>query len=191
MVWVAVTGSSMDWQSIISSATTRDLAIGVLGGLIVLALERFFVLVVLPIYRGRTQRLPNFDGTIWNGFSDDEAHSGEAHSSLKIKQTGNKIFAEVTRTVKNGQRKFKYTGTMYGSQIVLEFFDEQGPGLIVGTMVLHIGSDLRTLRGASTYFHHDKGKVVSSFRTYRRVDGPTEPASTSLAPINCSGSDVI
>lgn len=160
----------MDLQAILSHPMTRDLSIGVIGGLIVLALERFFVLVVLPIYRGRTQRLPNFDGTTWEGFSDDEPHSEKAHSTLKIKQTGNKISAEVARIVRNGERKFRYTGTMYGSQIVLEFFDEQGPGLIVGTMVLHIGSDLRTLRGASTYFHHDKGKVVSTFRTYRRVD---------------------
>lgn len=160
----------MDWQVIFSNPTTRDLTIGVLGGLIVLALERVFILVILPIYRGRTQRLPDFDGTRWKGFSDDEVYSEESHSTLKIKQTGNKISAEILRTVRNGERKFKYIGTMYGSQIVLEFFDEQGPGLIVGAMVLHIGSDLRTLRGASTYFHHDKGKVISSFRTYKRVD---------------------
>lgn len=97
----------MDWQAITSNPTTRDLAIGVLGGLIVLALERIFVLVILPIYRGRTQRLPNFDGTTWKGFSDDEAYSEEAHSTLKIKQTGNKVSAEVARTVRNGERKFR------------------------------------------------------------------------------------
>lgn len=73
---------------------------------------------------------------------------------------------------------------MHGSQIVLEFFDEQGPGLILGTMVLHIGSDLRTLRGASTYFHHDKGRVISSLRKYKRVDDNAPQTSTSPAAID-------
>ncbi len=176
-------------QSIFSIPIVGDLIIGVLGGIIVIIVQYLFLSFILPIYRGKSQQLPNFDNSYWLGYSDEVGLASKAHSKLTIHQIGNKINAEVTRIVKNGERKFKYTGSIYGGQIVLEFFDEQGPGLIVGTMVLHIGSDLRTLRGASTYFHHDKGRVVSTFRTYRRQEKP--PVQRGGEYVSCDLSSAI
>ncbi|MEO0545412.1 MAG: hypothetical protein AAF035_00550 [Pseudomonadota bacterium] len=153
----------------LSNSILHDLIIGISGGLIVIIIERAFSLFILPIYQKKVQNLPNFDNTKWLGYSDDERFKDKSQSTLHIRQVGNRISATAVRQVKAGERTFKYKGRMYGGQIILEFFDEEGPGLIVGTMVLHVGSDLKTLRGASTYFHHDKGRVVSTFRTFKRV----------------------
>lgn len=146
-----------------------DIIIAIVGGVLVLLVQHIFVSRVRPLYLRYTQHLPNFNNTVWNGFSDERPSSGQANTVFEIKQFGNKIRAKATRHVKSRIRTFHYRGTMYSGQIILEFYDAEGPGLIVGTTVLHIGSDLRTLRGASTYFHHDKGRVVATYSTYRRT----------------------
>ena len=52
---------------------------------------------------------------------------------------------------------------------VLFFEDKQGRGYIVGTVVLYLSGDLRTLVGRSTYYDHTKKQVVSTSREYRRM----------------------
>ncbi|MGV6804084.1 MAG: hypothetical protein ACWA49_07750 [Ruegeria sp.] len=147
----------------------KEWVVAIFGGLAVLSVQKGFSDFIIPIYKGKVEKLPNFNKTEWRGYPDNNELDGEPTSTLTIRQRGNKINAKIVRDAGKGIRNFHYSGKMYGNQIVLEFFDEQGPGYIVGTMVLHIGSDLRTLRGASTFVHQDKSRVVSYFSTYKRV----------------------
>jgi hypothetical protein len=50
---------------------------------------------------------------------------------------------------------------------VLFFEERAGRGVIVGTMVLYLSGNLRTLTGRTTYYHHTKKSVVSALREFR------------------------
>ena len=109
--------------------------------------------------------VPNLSGT-WAGYRPEQ--SNEQISVLEIRQYGSFVQATVRR--QDEPREFAYEGRLTSGQLVLFFEDTQGVGYIVGTMVLHLSGDLRTLEGRTAYYNHDKREVMSSARVYRRVD---------------------
>lgn len=113
------------------------------------------------------QGLPDLSGE-WAGFSPDGPTPSVQNSVLTIEQHGSFVRATVVREVREGQRVFEYEGRFTAGQLVLFFEDKQGRGYIVGTVVLHLSPDLRTLSGRSTYFAHAKGTVVSNARIFNR-----------------------
>jgi hypothetical protein len=112
----------------------------------------------------RGSGLPNLSGT-WAGYSPEGSRPTEQLSTMTLEQYGSLVRATVVRTAK---RVFEYEGRLTSGQLVLFFEDPKGRGYIVGTMVLHLGSDLQTLVGRSTYFDHAEGIVVSKARRYVR-----------------------
>jgi hypothetical protein len=160
----------MSW---ISQTFTQEVILGVTIGVttsaILAVLAALYRWVLSPLLTQRRERLPNLNGSKWQGFNDDMPASNESTSTLTIKQFGNNITAKVIRSVEEGQREFEYHGSIQSGQILLNFHETIAPGYIIGAMVLHLESDLKTLKGASTYFHHSKGEVVSTFRTYKKV----------------------
>ena len=119
-----------------------------------------------------THGLPDLSGE-WAGFSPDGPAPTEQNSALNIEQHGSFVHATVVRNVREGQRVFDYEGRFTAGQLVLFFEDKQGRGYIVGTVVLHLSPDLRTLSGRSTYFAHAEGIVVSNARVFKRRNKPS------------------
>ena len=114
-----------------------------------------------------TGGLPNLTGK-WVGYSPDGPNPAHPNSTLSIEQHGSFIRATVVRTVRTGQRLFDYEGRFTSGQLVLFFEENIGRGYIVGTVVLHLSPDLRTLSGLATYFAHAKGAVISTNHVYKR-----------------------
>jgi hypothetical protein len=112
--------------------------------------------------------VPDLSGD-WAGFSPDGPAPNTRNSTLCIEQRGTFIRATLIREVREGTRTFDYEGRFTAGQLVLFFEDKQGRGYIVGTVVLHLSPDLRTLTGRSTYFAHAEGSVTSRARVYRRM----------------------
>jgi hypothetical protein len=111
---------------------------------------------------------PNLSGA-WAGFFPDGDRPDQQNSTLEIEQHGSFVRATITREVREGTRVFDYEGRFTSGQLVLFFEDKQGRGYIVGTVVLYLSGDLRTLVGRSTYYDHTKKQVVSTSREYRRM----------------------
>lgn len=112
--------------------------------------------------------VPDVSG-LWAGYSPDGPNPSQQNSTLEIEQFGSFIRATITRDVRDGMRVFEYEGRITAGQLVLVWEEQKGRGFIVGTMVLHILGDLRTMVGNSTYYHHTHNRVVSTPRTYRRL----------------------
>ncbi|MFT3803923.1 MAG: nucleotide-binding protein [Burkholderiaceae bacterium] len=111
---------------------------------------------------------PTLAGT-WAGFDPDAQDPSQQVSTLVIEQHGIFVRASINRlSSKGGTRLFEYEGKFTSGQLVLFYEDTRGRGYIVGTMVLHLSEDLRTLIGRTTYFSHDESRVVSFQREYRR-----------------------
>lgn len=112
--------------------------------------------------------IPNLTGE-WAGYSPERPNPNQPNSTMEIEQHGTFVRATITRTVKDGIRIFDYEGRFTSGQLVLFFEDKQGPGYIVGTVVLYLSGNLHTLVGRSTYYDHTKKQVVSTSREYRRI----------------------
>lgn len=115
--------------------------------------------------------LPNISG-IWDGFTLTDSHSHEKTSTLEIEQRGSFVRAVVERRVPGGVRRFDYEGRFSAGQLVLFFEDTAGRGFIIGSLVLHLSSDVQTLIGKSTFYHHDNNQVVAADRLYKRATPP-------------------
>ena len=114
--------------------------------------------------------LPDLSGE-WIGYSPDSPKPDTPNSTLSIEQRGALIRATVVRVVREGARVFDFEGRFTSGQLVLFFEDKMGRGYIVGTVVLHLSPDLRSLSGRATYFAHAEGAVVSTTRLYKRKAG--------------------
>jgi hypothetical protein len=112
--------------------------------------------------------VPDLTGK-WAGFSPDGPEPKSRNSTLEIEQCGGFVQAVVTRDVQGGQRVFEYEGRLASGQLLLFFEEPRGRGYIIGTMVLQLSGDLRTLIGRTTYYHHNRGEVVSNLRVFRRL----------------------
>jgi hypothetical protein len=113
-------------------------------------------------------QLPDLSGS-WAGFSLDSASPDEHVSTMEVEQHGIFVRASIVRKVNEGVRTFDYEGRFSSGQLILFFEDKKGRGYIIGTVVLHLSPDLRSLVGRSTYFDHAEGKVVSRARLYKRL----------------------
>lgn len=113
--------------------------------------------------------IPSVKGT-WAGYDPEGPDPAVQVSTLLIEQHGSFIRATIERkTTEGGERTFEYEGRFSAGQLVLFYEDSQGRGYIVGTMVLHLSADLRSLKGRTTYHSHDENRVVSFPREYKKI----------------------
>lgn len=112
--------------------------------------------------------LPDLSGD-WAGYSPDGPEPDEQSSTLTIHQLGSFIQANIIYKTKDGERLLESEGRFSSGQLVLFFEDVKGRGYIVGTIVLHLASDLRSLKGQSLYYRHTKDAVISRERLYVRM----------------------
>lgn len=111
--------------------------------------------------------VPDLRGS-WAGFDPEGPDPALQLSTLKIEQRGSFVRATIIRNAtEGGTRTFEYEGRFTSGQLVLFYEDSRGRGYIVGTVVLHLSADLKTLRGRTTYYSHDANTVVSFPREYK------------------------
>jgi len=122
-----------------------------------------------PFILGVLQRTPSLTGT-WDGYDIGEDGSEQLKSRMEVKQLGTNISASVSRRTSNGtERVFEYDGTISSGQVLLIWKEKRSNGYNMGTMTLLLSGDLMTLKGKSTFNHHDIGKIVSQDRIYRKL----------------------
>lgn len=113
--------------------------------------------------------IPSVKGT-WAGYDPEGPDPSGQISTLQIEQHGSFVRATIERkTTDGGTRTFEYEGRFTAGQLVLFYEDSVGRGYIVGTMVLHLSADLKSLRGRTTYHSHDENRVVSFPREYKKL----------------------
>ena len=140
---------------------------GVAGSAVFAVLVFVFTEQLLPIIRGRLRKLPKLNETEWHRETDDNNY--HTVSILRIRQSGTRIDATITRTKANVRRQFRYRGFLSGHDMVLTWEDIDSPEVVVGAMVLHLSADIKKLSGQSVYFRQNQGKVVSVPRIYVRA----------------------
>jgi hypothetical protein len=116
-----------------------------------------------------TRRTTSIAGK-WARYSSEAPNSNEPVSILTIEQYGSFIHGHSVHKGMNGTRIFNYEGEFESGQLVVRFYDTQGSDYILGSMVLFLKSDAKTLIGRSTYKHIDRNEVVSEVREYKRLD---------------------
>ncbi|MGE0222916.1 MAG: TIR domain-containing protein [Acetobacteraceae bacterium] len=127
-----------------------------------------------------TESEPAISGT-WAGFAPGGDRPDEPVSTMTLERHGAFVRAFVERRVRGGVRRYSYEGRFLAGQLVLFYEDDDGGEMVVGTMVLHLGTDQRTLAGKSTYYQNETGQVVTTDRIYRRMDQPRQPTGIGTA----------
>ena len=123
---------------------------------------------IQPFVLGIIQSAPNISG-VWNGFDFNKQGEECQNSKMTIKQIGSSINASVVRQSSNGrEREFKYKGTISSGQIVLIWKEEESNGYNMGTLTLQLSGNLQELKGFTTYYHKDVGRVISKEKIYRK-----------------------
>jgi hypothetical protein len=120
-----------------------------------------------PFFLGIIQSAPNLRGN-WMGYDIDKNGKEIRTSMMEIKQIGTKIHALVNRQSDKGDRTFKYKGTVSSGQVVLIWKESKSHGYNMGTMTLLLSGDLKSLKGKTTYNHHDLGKIISQDKIYKK-----------------------
>lgn len=139
------------------------------GGAIWLVLVWIVREQLFPRIRANTLSVPNINQTEWESYSPDSPNPEVPHGKFTINQSGTKIKGFAYRKTRNGERKFRYDGVFLSGQLVLQFEEPEGKGYIVGSMVLFLSSRRDRLKGRSTYYHFDKGEVISTPIEFRLI----------------------
>jgi hypothetical protein len=146
-----------DWLNEIIFATLTAIAIFV------------FNKYLHPFILGVLQKTPDLTGT-WDGYDISDNGTEQQKSRMEIKQLGTNISASVSRKTNKGiERVFEYHGTISSGQVLLIWKEKKSNGYNMGTMTLLLSGDLMSLKGKTTFNHHDLGKIVSQAKLYKKV----------------------
>lgn len=92
---------------------------------------------------------------------------------IVLEQTGSDVSGHserlMTRDGQSSNRQFSYKGSIQGRQLTLLFEDKKGVGFDTGAYVFVVHNDGNTMVGMATFHGKKENKIVSEFRTLRRV----------------------
>lgn len=149
----------------------RDFLINISAGVALSGISWLLFRAFAPIYLAWRYKAPRLDGQ-WSFFDSDDPHIAPV-GSASIRQTGEKISANVTRTIsrkgKPLSRSFSYSGKVRDGQMLISFEEPISNGFIAGHIVLKVSGDLKTLSGFTVYLDRDSGDVVAHRITFRRI----------------------
>ena len=141
------------------------------NGIVVAALTALSIFMyknyIHPFILGIIQSAPDLRGS-WLGYDLDKDGKEIRTSKMEIKQIGTKIYASVNRQNDKGDRTFKYKGIVSSGQVVLIWKESKSHGYNMGTMTLLLSGDLKSLKGKTTFNHHDLGRIISQDKIYKR-----------------------
>jgi hypothetical protein len=135
----------------------------VVGAIILLITEK----AIVPLFQSKMQKTLKVAGE-WKN-EEKKENGSTVISTMKIQQFGTNIKAELTRVSESHTRKFRYKGKIYGGQIILTWYEEQAAGFNIGSMFLVPSSDIRELKGKTTFYHHDTNEIISQDRKYTKT----------------------
>jgi hypothetical protein len=149
----------------------NDFIVNLAAGVALSVLSWFVVRVVSPLYLAWRHKAPDLSGQ-WSFFdgANDEA---SAVGAAVIRQRGERLTAEVTRTKSRSgkplSRSFTYRGRVRDGQLLLAFEEPVSNGFIAGQVVLKVSGDLKRLTGYTVYLDRDSGSVAAHPIDFRRT----------------------
>lgn len=94
-----------------------------------------------------------------------DLEGGPSVGSATIWQSGSLIRLDATRIIDRGgksiNRNFKYRGKITGRTIVAQYEQQGAKGAVAGAMVLRLSSDLKHMKGITSYYSDSAGEVIS------------------------------
>jgi len=147
----------------IINACITEVIVAILTAIFVFLFQKY----IKPFALGIIQSAPNIAG-VWDGADINELGEECLNSKMTIKQIGSRIDASIIRRSSNGrEREFNYKGTISAGQVVLIWKEKESNGYNMGTLTLILSGNLQVLKGKTTYYHKDIGKVISKEKIYR------------------------
>lgn len=109
----------------------------------------------------------------WNIFIEGYDHS-EPNGVFSIIHAGSKVTASLSllkgRTGEFTERHFVYEGRYLSGQIVLHFEQRGAEDHIVGSTTIRVLSNMREMRGVTSYWHHEEATLVNERFSLRRTN---------------------
>ena len=142
---------------------TRDFLISFFAGVAATVVTWIVVRFFAPSLRAWISKAPSIQGN-WK-YYDGEAAVGEPVGDADFRQVGRAITVKLTRrrsrTGDSYVRRFDSKGEYVDGCLQLAFEERDTRGASVGSLVLKLSSDNKTLNGLTMYFNRDKGEVVA------------------------------
>ena len=145
-----------------------EISTGLLIAFLVSALTWVFPRALWPLVRSLRHSAPNINNTVWDGYSREPSNGEQPNSRMTIKQWGDVVTARTERNTSNGVRRFRYKGRIRANQVVLNWEEPRGGGVILGSMVMRLSANRQRLDGYSVYVRLDGGDVYPEPRFYVR-----------------------
>ena len=143
---------------------TSDLILGIIGGIIAtsitVAISYFFKTIAIPFLKSALFDIPDISGKWCTHDAEDQEPIGTAI----IKQYSRQIEIKTTRNINRDGKKtdtnFLYKGKFASGTLVASYEDINLKGYIMGSVVMRLLPDNKTLFGKTVYFDHNKGQIV-------------------------------
>ena len=155
----------------------NQLAVGVLAGVLAMALlcvvSIVFKTVMTPWLRSLFYTGPDLSGD-WKGH-DDQSPDAEHVSTARITQKGSYVQIDIERFKRRSdhspcKRKLHYKGTFSAGTLITLYEDVEMKRFIIGTMVLTLSIDGKTLSGKVVYYDKNVDHVVALDHSLEEID---------------------
>jgi hypothetical protein len=149
----------------------KEFLVNIGAGVALSAASWLLFQVLAPLYRAWRYKAPAIAGN-WS-YYDSEDNGASAVGAAVVKQRGEHLRADVTRTrSRSGKalsRTFRYMGRIRDGQVLLSFEEPVSNGFVSGNLVLKLSGDLKVLSGFTVYLDRDSGRVVAHPILFRRA----------------------
>jgi len=144
---------------------TSDLILGVIGGIIAtsitVAVSHFFKTIAIPFLKSALFDIPDISGK-WQTYDVEEQEPvGTATIKQRSRQVEIRVIRHINRDGKKTEKNFSYKGKFASGTLVASYEDIDMKGYIMGTVVMRLMPDNKTLFGKTVYFDHNQGEVVA------------------------------
>lgn len=148
----------------------NDFLISVGAGIFLSVTSWLLFRILTPFFSAWWYHAPKLSGQ-WSFFDSED--KVVAVGAAILRQRGNRIVADVTRTTsrsgKTLSRTFKYVGRVRDGQLLLSFEEPVSNGFVAGNLVLKLSGDLKVLSGYTVYLDRDAGVVVAHPIWFRKT----------------------
>ncbi|MDM8569118.1 hypothetical protein QUF50_06370 [Thiotrichales bacterium HSG1] len=144
---------------------TSDLILGIIGGIIAttitVAASYFFKTIAIPFIKSALFDIPNISGKWYTHDNQDQKPVGTATIKQHSRQIEIKVTRNINRDGNKTEKNFCYKGKFASGTLVASYEDTDMKGYIMGSVVMRLMPDNKTLFGKTVYFDHNQGEVVA------------------------------
>jgi hypothetical protein len=142
-----------------------DLILGIIAGIIAtsitVAVSYFFKTIVIPFLKAALFDIPDISGKWQTYDAEDQEPVGTATIKQHSRQVEIQVIRHLNRKGQKTEKNFCYKGKFASGTLVASYEDIDMQGYIMGSVVMHLMPDNKTLFGKTVYFDHNQGEVVA------------------------------